>query len=54
MADVVLSGAATVPQLHRNLQAMVVQLEDRVLDHLTGLAISSESYWEDRAAPPWA
>ncbi|MEU6667770.1 aldo/keto reductase [Streptomyces sp. NPDC046727] len=50
---VVLSGAATVPQLLSNLHAPVVDLD---LDQLTRLATLKEeprAYWERRGQLPW-
>ncbi|MFF5856595.1 aldo/keto reductase [Streptomyces sp. NPDC012751] len=52
-AGVVLSGAATVPQLLSNLHAPAVDLD---LDQLTRLATLKEeprAYWERRAQLPW-
>ncbi|MEU2224588.1 aldo/keto reductase [Streptomyces sp. NPDC018347] len=52
-AGVVLSGAATVPQLLSNLHAPAVDLD---LDQLTRLATLKEeprAYWERRGRLPW-
>ncbi|GAB1334611.1 aldo/keto reductase [Streptomyces sp. E-15] len=52
-AGVVLSGAATVPQLLSNLHAPAVDLD---LDQLTRLATLKEeprAYWERRGQLPW-
>jgi aryl-alcohol dehydrogenase-like predicted oxidoreductase len=51
-ADVVLSGAATVPQLRSNLAA----LDDAPQpdgDGLAWLALDPRVYWSERAAMPW-
>ena len=51
-ADVVLSGAATVPQLRSNLEAL--QQEPPVSDdRLASLALDPEVYWQQRTAMPW-
>jgi aryl-alcohol dehydrogenase-like predicted oxidoreductase len=51
-ADVVLSGAATVPQLRSNLAALDDALPlDR--DRLAVLALDPLVYWSERAAMPW-
>ncbi len=53
-ADVVLSGAATVPQLHSNLHADVEVAWDDELEHeLGGLAEEPAAYWDTRAELPW-
>jgi aryl-alcohol dehydrogenase-like predicted oxidoreductase len=51
-ADVVLSGAATVPQLRSNLAALddAAQLDG---DRLAALALDPRVYWRKRAAMPW-
>ena len=48
-ADVVLSGAATVEQLHSNLRALETELDDGYA-HLTE---DPDDYWSTRAALPW-
>jgi aryl-alcohol dehydrogenase-like predicted oxidoreductase len=53
-ADVVLSGAATVPQLHSNLHADVEVAWDDELEHeLGGLVEEPAAYWDTRAELPW-
>ena len=54
-ADVVLSGAATVPQLQQNLAALTVgtATADAVLDGLAGVAEPAESYWRSRSELAW-
>jgi aryl-alcohol dehydrogenase-like predicted oxidoreductase len=51
--DVVLSGAATVPQLKSNLAAKAVVLSDEDRAALAGLAESPEAYWSLRSSLPW-
>ncbi len=52
VADVVLSGAATVEQLRSNLVAL--ELVDVVdLDALSGAAEEPAAYWAHRSAMPW-
>lgn len=50
-ADVVLSGAVTVGQLHSNLAAAEVTNLD--LERFSHLAVDPAIYWRDRAALPW-
>jgi aryl-alcohol dehydrogenase-like predicted oxidoreductase len=52
-ADVVLSGAATAPQLDSNLNALGLCLEDDDLAGLAGLAEPPVVYWNTRGALPW-
>lgn len=49
----VLSGGATTEQLHSNLGALDVQLDDQARAALTGLAEPPERYWAERASLPW-
>jgi aryl-alcohol dehydrogenase-like predicted oxidoreductase len=49
-ADVVLSGAATVDQLHSNLAALSVDLGS---ERFGGLAMDPPTYWNERASLPW-
>lgn len=49
-ADVVLSGAASVDQLHANLAAREVELDP---DELAGLAEPPGEYWATRASLAW-
>lgn len=52
-ADVVLSGAATVPDLESNLTALEVELDPEQLQRLDALAEDPLAYWEERGALPW-
>ncbi|MGA5040602.1 aldo/keto reductase [Streptomyces capoamus] len=52
-AGVVLSGAATVPQLLSNLHAPAVDLEEDRLARLDTLAEDPRAYWERRGQLPW-
>jgi aryl-alcohol dehydrogenase-like predicted oxidoreductase len=52
-ADVVLSGAATVPDLESNLTALDVELDSEQLQRLDALAEDPSAYWEERGALPW-
>ncbi|GAA2553857.1 MULTISPECIES: aldo/keto reductase [Streptomyces] len=52
-AGVVLSGAATVPQLASNLHAAAVDLTDDHLSRLAALAEEPQAYWERRGRLPW-
>jgi aryl-alcohol dehydrogenase-like predicted oxidoreductase len=52
-ADVVLSGAATVPDLESNLTALEVELDPDQLQRLDALAEDPSAYWEERGALPW-
>jgi aryl-alcohol dehydrogenase-like predicted oxidoreductase len=51
--DVVLSGASTVDQLHSNLAAREVELDDATLYELEGLEQDAASYWSERSALSW-
>lgn len=51
--DVVLSGAATVEQLHANLAALSVRLDEEAHHRLEGLVEAPERYWATRSALPW-
>jgi aryl-alcohol dehydrogenase-like predicted oxidoreductase len=51
--DVVLSGAATVEQLHSNLAAATVQWDRELGTLLRALVESPEDYWKTRARLPW-
>lgn len=53
-ADVVLSGAATLEQLHSNLSAMEVVVHEPLQARLQRLAEPPEKYWSERARLPWA
>jgi len=50
-ADVVLSGAATVEQLHSNLRLPAV--DDATLDELSALAEEPAQYWSERSRLAW-
>jgi aryl-alcohol dehydrogenase-like predicted oxidoreductase len=52
-ADVVLSGAATRDQLHSNLGAREVTLDDAARAQLAALAEPPERYWSERSALAW-
>ncbi|HZU38839.1 MAG TPA: aldo/keto reductase, partial [Gemmataceae bacterium] len=51
--DVVLSGAATIAQLHSNLGAMSVAWDQGLEDRLEPLMESPETYWLTRAELAW-
>jgi len=53
-ADVVLSGAVTVGQLHSNLAASALELSAADREELRALAEPPERYWAERGALPWA
>jgi aryl-alcohol dehydrogenase-like predicted oxidoreductase len=52
-AGTVLSGAASVAQLHSNLAAATVKLTEEDLTGLAGLAVPPARYWAERSALPW-
>ena len=52
-ADVVLSGASTVAQLHANVAATEVALDDEARRALAGLAMPVAAYWRSRVELPW-
>jgi len=52
-ADVALSGAATIDQLHDNLGALEVSLSHEDLTSLAGVAMEPDDYWSRRAGLPW-
>lgn len=52
-SGVVLSGAATIEQLHSNLAALAVPWDDQAAQTLALLAEPAERYWQNRAALPW-
>jgi aryl-alcohol dehydrogenase-like predicted oxidoreductase len=52
-ADVVLSGAATVGQLHNNLQALAVDLEPDELVELETCQMPADDYWAARSRLAW-
>ncbi|MDR3633219.1 MAG: aldo/keto reductase [Isosphaeraceae bacterium] len=51
--DVVLSGAATIDQLHSNLAAPAVRWDERIEEAVGSLAETPEDYWSIRARLPW-
>lgn len=51
--DVVLSGASTLKQLHENLKAFDLPLDESSRDVLEGLEQSPESYWHKRSSLSW-
>lgn len=51
--DIVLSGAATVPQLESNLTAARVGLGPDQLDRLAALAMPPGEYWTQRSRMAW-
>ena len=52
--DVVLSGAATVAQLHSHTAAQAVALDDAARTELTALAETPQLYWTTRSRLPWS
>jgi aryl-alcohol dehydrogenase-like predicted oxidoreductase len=50
---IVLSGAATVPQLESNLAAARLRLDTEQLARLAGLAEPADAYWRHRSAMAW-
>lgn len=52
-SGVVLSGAATIEQLHSNVAALAVPWDDQAAQTLALLAEPAEHYWQTRAALPW-
>jgi aryl-alcohol dehydrogenase-like predicted oxidoreductase len=52
-ADIVLSGAATVPQIESNVQAAKLQVRPDVAERLASLAMSSDEYWRERSRLAW-
>ena len=51
--DVVLSGAATVEQLHSNLAAAGIEWSPDLDEELDGLGEASEPYWATRSDLDW-
>lgn len=51
--DVVLSGAATVPQLRSNVAALDLRLDGATLTALQPLAETPHEYWAARGRLPW-
>lgn len=52
-ADVVLSGAATVDQLHSNVAALEVGWDEEAATRLAALARDPAAYWDERSRLPW-
>ncbi|BFO19994.1 hypothetical protein SHKM778_63820 [Streptomyces sp. KM77-8] len=52
-AGVVLSGAATIPQLASNLHAPAVDLTEAHMTRLATLVESPQAYWARRGELPW-
>jgi aryl-alcohol dehydrogenase-like predicted oxidoreductase len=52
-ADVVLSGAATVAQLHSNLAALDLKWDSDLDDRLAPLTEPADQYWQRRSELPW-
>ncbi|MFF5261593.1 aldo/keto reductase [Actinomadura viridis] len=53
-ADTVLIGAVSTAQLHSNLAAVNLVLDEDDLETLDPLALPPARYWQERAALPWA
>jgi aryl-alcohol dehydrogenase-like predicted oxidoreductase len=51
--DVVLSGAATIPHLKSNLNAMSVELDQVAVESIARLVETPEHYWDYRSRLPW-
>jgi aryl-alcohol dehydrogenase-like predicted oxidoreductase len=51
--DVVLSGAATVDQLHSNVAALNVVWDEEAVNALTPLIESPQNYWQTRSKLAW-
>ncbi len=51
--DVVLSGAATVDQLHSNLVALALDLGPELMKRLDAIGEDPETYWEERSELAW-
>ena len=52
-ADMVLSGASTVPMLRSNLVALDLELAPEVLEHFRELALAPHEYWQQRSSLNW-
>jgi aryl-alcohol dehydrogenase-like predicted oxidoreductase len=52
-ADVVLSGAATVPHLESNLAALALGWDESLEEDLEQLAMPSAEYWQMRRGFTW-
>jgi len=51
--SIVLSGAATVGQIHSNVKALDVKLDQEALDQISSLVEPPEVYWAKRSALAW-
>jgi aryl-alcohol dehydrogenase-like predicted oxidoreductase len=52
-ADVILSGAATIEQLHSNAAALAVVWDPEIAERLRGITESPEEYWAYRGGLRW-
>jgi aryl-alcohol dehydrogenase-like predicted oxidoreductase len=52
-AEVVLSGAVTVEQVHSNARSCQLNLDRETIARLTALAEPAQSYWATRKRLPW-
>jgi aryl-alcohol dehydrogenase-like predicted oxidoreductase len=52
-ADVVLSGATAVDQVHSNAKSCQLHFDGETLARLTALAEPTEAYWTTRKSLPW-
>jgi aryl-alcohol dehydrogenase-like predicted oxidoreductase len=52
-ADIVLSGAATMPELESNLAARDLKLEREWVEPLDAIREDADTYWRTRAALAW-
>jgi aryl-alcohol dehydrogenase-like predicted oxidoreductase len=52
-ADIVLSGAATVAQLHSNVAAAQIRLTTDQREQLSALAMPAQEYWTQRSRMAW-
>lgn len=52
-ADIVLSGAATVPQLESNLTAARLRVAPDQIEQLAALAVPPKEYWTQRSQMAW-
>jgi aryl-alcohol dehydrogenase-like predicted oxidoreductase len=51
--DLVLSGAATVEQLHENLRTVEIRIDDDTAHALFSIIEDPDVYWSGRARLPW-
>ena len=52
-AGVVLSGAATVPQLKSNLKSLEVELDNDDFKKMANMQENSANYWKERSQMNW-